>query len=116
MKNLGSGWVTEHGPTGGVFKSQFLCVLIQIASIPAEEEQQLQQTMTTYDATPNSIPNVTCRVWLFTILKLLVQQGLVGCEDLESLQAECMDHGNQYMNGAADNNQPRPVVVSSLCT
>lgn len=116
LRSLGSGWITDHGPTGGVFKSQFLCVLIQIASIPAEEDQRLNQIMSTYDANVNSIPNVTCRVWLFKILELLVQQGLVGCNDLQSLQAECMDYGNQYIADAARNIQPRPVVVSSRCT
>jgi hypothetical protein len=83
-------------PTGGVFKSNFLCVLVQIASIPADEEQRLDQLMRTYDGNVNSIPGVACRVWLFRILEVLVQGGLVRCADLQALEAECMDCGNQH--------------------
>lgn len=59
MRNVGGGWLPDHGPTGGVFKSNFLCVLVQIASIPADEEQRLDQLMRTYDSNVNSIPGVT---------------------------------------------------------
>jgi hypothetical protein len=116
MRNVGGGWLPDHGPTGGVFKSNFLCVLVQIASIPADEEQRLDQLMRTYDSNVNSIPGVTCRVWLFRILEVLVQGGLVRCADLQALEAECMDCGNQHMSSAANNTQPRPVVASRLCT
>lgn len=116
LKNLGGGWITDHGWTGGVMKSQFLCVLVQIASIAADEEQRLDRIMRTYDGSANDIADVTCRVWLVEILQHLVQEKLVECNDLQSLLAECFAFGNQYMTDAAANRQPRPVVVSTHCT
>ena len=115
ITNVGNGWVADYGPTGGVFKSNFLCVLIQVATIPAERAAQLDQIMRAYDQNLNGIPNVTCRVWLFRILEILVQHGLVRCSSLQDLQAECMEYGNQHSEGAAFNNQPRPVTVSRVC-
>lgn len=116
MRNVNNGWMPDHATTGGVFKSNFLCVIIQIGTIPGDKEQQLDQTMRTYDANANDIPGITCRVWIFKILALLVQCGLVRCDNLQTLQEECLAFGNQYMNDAAKNNQPRPFVVSRHCS
>jgi hypothetical protein len=76
---------------------------------------QLDQIMKSRDHDVNSIPGVTCRVWLMTILQQLTQQGIVQCSDRDALQQECMTFGNQYSAGAAGNSQPRPVVRSALC-
>ncbi|KAI9759964.1 MAG: hypothetical protein M4579_001997 [Chaenotheca gracillima] len=116
LRNLGSGWITDHGESRGLFKSQLLCVVIEIGSIPEDKEKLLDQIMRTYDHSANDIPNVTCRVWIFITLQLLVQNGLLKCDDLEALQQECLDFGNHYMRSAASNDQPRPVVVSKLCS
>ena len=35
IKQQGSGWIADHGPTAGVFKSFLLIGLFQIATIPA---------------------------------------------------------------------------------
>ena len=115
MRNLGGGWIPDHGTTGGVFKSNFLCVLIQIANVPLAKHSLLDQIMRSHDGDVNSIPGVTCRVWLMAILQKLIQHGIVHCSNVDALQQECMVFGNQYSAGAAMNTQPRPVVSSRLC-
>ncbi|KAL5360963.1 hypothetical protein BJX96DRAFT_165553 [Aspergillus floccosus] len=115
MRNLGAGWIPDHGSTGGVFKSNFLCVLVQIASVPPAKYSQLDQVMRSRDRDINSIPGVTCRVWLVVILQALIQAGVVRCSSVEALQQECMAFGNQYSAGAATNTQPQPVVRSRIC-
>lgn len=93
---MSSGWIPDHAATGGVFKSNFLCTLIKIvADVPAAKESQLDGAMRAYDNSLNTIPGLTCRVWLFTIIALLVQHGVVHCDNLNALQAECMSIGNQ---------------------
>ncbi|KAL4916556.1 hypothetical protein BDW62DRAFT_103327 [Aspergillus aurantiobrunneus] len=115
MRNLGGGWIPDHGPTGGVFKSNFLCVLIEIANVPHAKHGSLDQIMRSRDGDVNSIPGITCRVWLMVILRELIRQGIVRCSNIDGLQQECMAFGNQYSSGAANNTQPRPVVRSTLC-
>ncbi|KAJ5492700.1 hypothetical protein N7539_001446 [Penicillium diatomitis] len=115
MRNIGGGWMPDHGPTGGVFKSNFLCVLIQVGTIPEAARNTLDQTMRSHDGDVNTIPGVTCRVWVLTIFRRLMQYGIVRCSDIGGLERECMTLGNQYSPGAAINQQPRPVVRSSLC-
>ena len=115
MKNLGSGWIADHGPTGGVFKSQFLCVLVEIGTISADNEGQLDQIMRSLDSSANTTPGFTCRVWIFTLLPLLIQLDLLRCSDLAALEQECFSFGNECMISASKNNQPRPVRVSRRC-
>ncbi|OAX82078.1 hypothetical protein ACJ72_03578 [Emergomyces africanus] len=43
------GWITDHGPTSGIFKSSFLCVLIHIAAVPHEKNLQVDQIMKSLD-------------------------------------------------------------------
>jgi len=116
MKSLGGGWIADHGTTSGVFKSQFPCVLIEIGSISADKEGMLDRIMRSYDGSANTTPGFTCRVWVFMILPLLIQAGLLRCNDLAGLQQECFGYGNEYMSSAARNDQPRPVRVSSRCS
>ena len=115
MKNLGPGWIADHGTTSGVFKSQFLCVLIEIGTISADNEGTLDRIMRSYDDTANTIPGFTCRVWVLMILPHLIQLGLLRCSDLAGLEQECFIFGNECMNAAAGNDQPRPVRVSRRC-
>lgn len=97
-------------------KSQFLCVLIEIGSIPADQEGTLDQIMRSLDGSANSIPGFTCRVWVLRILSLLIQVELLCCNDLSGLQEDYLNLGNACMVTAADNDQPRPVKVSSRCS
>ncbi|MCJ1469414.1 hypothetical protein MMC07_008047 [Pseudocyphellaria aurata] len=116
VKNIGDGWIADHGSKSGMFKSHLLCVLIEIGSIPVNKEGTLDQIMRSLDGSVNSIPGITCRVWLWRIVRLLIQAGLLHCDDLAGLQQECIDYGNACQGSAAANEQPRPVRVSSRCS
>lgn len=115
MTKLGSGWIPDHGHTSGVFKSNFLCVLIQIEVVQEANHGLLDQIMKSRDGDVNDIPGITCRVWLLTILQELIRHGLVRCSSVDELQQECMAFGNKYSADAVRNVQPRPVVSSTLC-
>jgi hypothetical protein len=114
VSSLTGGWIPEHGPNS-VLKSNFFCVLIQIASVPETSLAQLDQIMRLHDGDVNGIPGVTCRVWLVMILEKLVQSGIVRCGSLQALEDECMGFGNEHSASAAVNDQPRPVVRSGVC-
>lgn len=118
IKQQGSGWIADHGPTAGVFKSFLLVGLIRIADVPAGWDSFLDQTIRTYDNQLNT-PGITCRVWLFWVLALLQKpingQRILRCNNLGALETEVKGWGNANARGAADNVQPRPVAASSLC-
>ena len=81
----------------------------------------------------NAVPGINCRVWLFMVLRRLVERGLLRLgnhsdddaaddddeddkynkisKSLEALQVECMRIGNEHMHSAALNVQPRPVIT-----
>ena len=113
VKGLSEGWITDHGFHGCIFKSLFLCGLIQIGSIPATMRQELDSTIRSLDASLNQIVNVTCKVWLFEVLPLLVRKGFVRCEDPQACKAECLAFGNKIRFDASGNVQPRPVTVAT---
>lgn len=115
MKNLGSGWISDHGPSSGVFKSNFLCVLIQIGVVTEVNHGLIDQTMKSLDEDANHIPGFTCYMWALRILQEFIPQGLVRCSSVEGFKEECLAFGNKYSPGAANNDQPRPVVISTLC-
>jgi hypothetical protein len=116
IKSPGPVWIADHGPTSGVFKSNFLRVLIQISQVRAERENHLDQIMRAYDSSLNGIPGITCRVWLLKVVTDLIQHGLVRCENVSELEQECKAIGNEHRHEASENRQPRPVVVSRVCT
>ncbi|RAH65209.1 uncharacterized protein BO66DRAFT_443199 [Aspergillus aculeatinus CBS 121060] len=114
IKQQGSGWISAHGPTSGVFKSFLLVGLFGIADVPGGWEDALDQTIRTYDHQLNQ-PATTCRVWLFRVLALLQNAHVLKCTSLEELEAEAKSWGNAHASDAADNLQPRPFANSSLC-
>ncbi|KAK1145895.1 hypothetical protein N8T08_003841 [Aspergillus melleus] len=67
IKQQGSGWIADHGPTAGVFKSFLLVGLFRIADVPVELENHLDQTLKAYDNCLNS-PGIACRVWVLWVL------------------------------------------------
>ena len=123
VKNINNSWMTDHAWTGNIFKTNFLCVLIQIATLGDGDEEKEMSTLDlgirSLDESVNEIPGVTCRVWLFVILERLAREGILrfgeGLENVGLLERECMDFGNAVMGDAAANVQPRPVVVSRFC-
>ena len=115
VKQIGGGWITDHAATAGVFKSNFLCVLIEIGTIPAAQTALLDQTMRAHDDSLNDLHGVTCRVWVLTILTELKEVGLVHFGNRDSVEEECFQFGNTHSYGAVENQQPRPVVTSTQC-
>lgn len=112
-----AGWRTDHAEVRNSFKSVALTVFVKVGQIPADSFNQLDQIMRLHDANLLAIPGVNCHVWLFEIMKQLVQKGLVKCSgSMGDLEAECREFGDQYKDGALKNVQPKPVVVSAICS
>ena len=116
IKTLGNGWIADHGPTSGVFKSFLLVGLFHIATIPAEQTwfDYLDEIMRTYDNQLNNT-GTTCRVWSLWIFQLLQSHNILLCSDLDALEAEIFEFGNKYAADAADGKQPRPIKTSKIC-
>ncbi|KAI1976583.1 hypothetical protein LOZ53_003126 [Ophidiomyces ophidiicola] len=119
IKQQGGGWIADHGPTAGVFKSFLLVGLFKIANVPEGFENYLDQTLRTHDNQLNTLSGVTCRIWLLRVLALLQKpangQQILKCSNLEALEAEAKDWGNSHAITAMNNVQPRPVGASALC-
>lgn len=116
VKGLGSGWIPEHSETGGIFKTNFLCVLIEIATIEPAKHGIFDSLVRSYDEDLRAIPGVTCRVWLLEVIRLLAANRLVKCQDPSVLERECKDIGNRHSTQAAENEQPRPVLKAGSCS
>ena len=118
IKNQGSGWITDHGMTSGIFKEFLLVGLFHIATVRDGLRSHVNLILRTYDTSLNT-PGISCRVWLLWVLALL-QQPINGClilkcTDLDILEAEIKAWGNDHAISAAENKQPRPIGVSMEC-
>ncbi|THZ11311.1 hypothetical protein D6C90_10528 [Aureobasidium pullulans] len=93
--------------------------LFQIARIPAGATNDVDIIFKTYDQQLNQLPGLTCRTWVFDVLKLLQTPWnggmLLKCTDIVALEQEIMAWGNSNAFGASRNKQPRPVSASKLC-
>lgn len=112
VENPYNGYMPNHSHTGNIFKDNFLCVLIRLATIPEEVQEQFDQIVRSHDEEIQSIPGVTCRVWLLLVIGELAQHGILHCDSVKALESECMEKGNLHSASAAENEQPRPVVES----
>ena len=88
-------------------------MIIQIATIHASAHERVDEIMRSYDESLNSIPGITCRVWILTVLRILVDEGFVQC-DIGELEKDCLEFGNEHGATASANEQPRPVVKSRV--
>lgn len=88
-------------------------MIIQIATIPPSAHERVDEVMRSYDESLNSIPGITCRVWILTVLRILVDEGFVHC-DIGELEKDCFGFGNEHSATASVNEQPRPVVKSRV--
>ncbi|KAJ5373676.1 hypothetical protein N7517_005682 [Penicillium concentricum] len=113
VRGIGGGWIVGHEATNGIFAENFLCVIIQIATIPPLAHERVDEIMRSYDESLNSIPGITCRVWILTVLRILVDEGFVHC-DIGELERDCLKFGNEHSTAASVNEQPRPVVQSRV--
>ncbi|THX39363.1 hypothetical protein D6D10_04357 [Aureobasidium pullulans] len=87
--------------------------------IPAGATNNVDIIFKTYDQQLNQLPGLTCRTWVFEVLKLLQKPWnggvLLKCTDIVALEQEIMAWGNSNAFGASRNKQPRPVSASKLC-
>lgn len=117
VKQQGAGWITDHGVTIGVLKEFLLVGLFQIGVIPTGQEAYTDQQLRTYDAMLNDLPDITCKTWLFRVLRLLQKEidgtAILKCADLLALEEEILTWGNDNAEGTETNRQPRPIAVSS---
>ncbi|EFQ97620.1 hypothetical protein MGYG_00659 [Nannizzia gypsea CBS 118893] len=115
-----SGWMADHGATAGVMKAFLLVGLFKIGDVPLSFRESLDGIMRTYDDKLNT-PGVvcTCRIWLLWILALLQRpvggERILNCDDIQALEGEVKAWGNENALSASNNEQPRPIGVSSLC-
>lgn len=114
IENPYNGYMPNHGRTGGIFKENFLCALITIATIPEELRERFDRIVRSRDGDLQSLPGVTCRVWLLEIVRQLSQRGIIQGDGIGLLEQECFDIGNRHSLSAARNEQPRPVVAAKL--
>lgn len=114
IKSIGSYWIADHGPTGGVLKSFLLVCLVRVAKdIPTSRFSQLDAIMRADDHQLNS-GGFTCRVWVMRALERLKGAGILRCNDLTQLEEEIKRIGNRFRADAVANEQPRPITASSL--
>ncbi|OQE36110.1 hypothetical protein PENCOP_c012G07008 [Penicillium coprophilum] len=112
-RGIGGGWIAAHEATAGIFTENFLCVIIQIATIRPTAHEHVDEIMRSCDKSLNSIPGITCRVWILTVLRRLVDEGVVHC-DIGELEKDCLGFGNEHSATASANEQPRPVAKSRV--
>ncbi|KGO46050.1 hypothetical protein PEX1_047630 [Penicillium expansum] len=48
-RGIGGGWIAGHEVTTGIFTENFLCVIIQIATIPPSVHERVDKIMRSYD-------------------------------------------------------------------
>ncbi|KAJ5864168.1 uncharacterized protein N7529_006084 [Penicillium soppii] len=111
VRGISDSWIPGHESTAGIVSENYLCVMIQIATLSPGTHKSVEQIMKSYDERLNSITGITCRVWLIMVLHDLVEKGFVRF-DVGKLERECFHFGNEYSLSATLNEQPRPVVKS----
>lgn len=73
--------------------------------------------MKTHDHELNELEGLSCRTWVFRIMEKIAAGGLVTMTGtVGQLEAECRAHGYQRSKGEAQQQQPRPVVISTICS
>ncbi|EEQ33798.1 hypothetical protein McanMca71_003855 [Microsporum canis] len=114
-----SGWMADHGATAGVMKGFLLVGLFKIGDVPADLKEHIDGIMRAYDDKLNVSDVIcTCRIWLLWILTLLQTpiggKRILRTDDLKALEDEVKTWGNENAIGASNNEQPRPIAVSSI--
>lgn len=115
VRGRNNRWLSGHESAANILSENYLCVLIEIATIPVETHERLEQIMKSLDSTLNQTPGITCRTWLLMILAKLVEAGLMEI-DVAELEKECYDFGNGFSLATAMNVQPRPLVKSTFAS
>ncbi|PWY92097.1 hypothetical protein BO70DRAFT_357241 [Aspergillus heteromorphus CBS 117.55] len=122
IRNEGNGWMAAHGleSGAGILKTFLLVGLVHIASIPPTPlaQESLDRVFRSHDGQLNEDETITCRTWALKVLlrQLQEQLGVLDGIELEMLEQEVMEWGNQYRFEASRNVQPRPVGKSRYLT
>ncbi|CZT17626.1 uncharacterized protein RCC_03463 [Ramularia collo-cygni] len=107
-------WMARHRRRGYILNDFLLCVLIAIGKVLPGKFEDLERIMDSHNQAWNSIPGLSCRVWIWMVMQDLIKEEVVWSSGtIYELEAECLAFGNQYSEGASRNEQPRPVVVSA---
>jgi hypothetical protein len=111
IRGINDSWIPAHESVANILSDNYLCVLIEIATLGSDVHERMDQIMKSFDSTLNLVSGITCRTWLMMVLHMLVGSGLVNL-DVEEVERECYDFGNGFSLAASLNVQPRPVVKS----
>lgn len=116
IRDIGAGWIPEHGHKGGIAKEAFLVGLIEVARNVLEEWHAMLDTLArASDEVLNATPGVTCRTWALDVLLRLIDAGLMeGC-DLGILEQEILGIGEEWRPAALLAELPRPIRSSRIC-
>lgn len=115
--STGQGWHSAHKDTHNALRSLSLTCYVKIGQIPTHAFDRLHQIMQMYDQNLNGIAGISCRVWLFMIVRELIRDGLVRSNgSMAELEAECRAFAGLYNSGAGAQQQPRPIVASRICS
>ena len=120
IRNLGMGWITDHGKVHGALRQMYLVGMVRIGSTKKSSEQSetddstIGKIITEKDSFINE-PGVTCKTWALSALHRLASSGYIFSEDIAALDKEIVAFGDKYQRDAVDGIQPRPVQASSIC-
>ncbi|KAL0947272.1 hypothetical protein HGRIS_013394 [Hohenbuehelia grisea] len=117
IRNIGSGWITDHGPTKDERNALLLCCLVQIATLDAtggdDQRLELDRLARVDDGRLGPPQEWTCRTWVLAVLERLREKGILRCTDVGAPEEEAFAFGYEHHESANANTQPRPVERSS---
>lgn len=116
IRDIGAGWMPEHGHKGGIAKEAFLVGLIEVARNVLEDWHAVLDTLARAgDGVLNATPGITCRTWALDVLSRLIDAGLMENCDLGILEQEILGMGEEWRPSALLAELPRPIRSSRLC-
>lgn len=112
--NEGNGWIATHGTIAEIFKEFLFLELLPIVTVPVGKEDELDSILRVYDGKLNHYEVITCRVWLWMVLRRLQYKPentvqTLKCSKLEKLTKEAVKLENFHPRGIAMNEQRRPL-------
>lgn len=108
IRNIGSGWFSEHEPNSGIMKEFLLVGLMKIADVPADLTEALHASIT---AVPHDSPTVNCLSWVRDSLEAAMSAGAVRRFSIDELEQDARAFGASQFDDAAQNVQPRPITT-----
>ncbi|RPD53258.1 hypothetical protein L226DRAFT_540779 [Lentinus tigrinus ALCF2SS1-7] len=117
IKNMGVGWIADHGLTRRAMGSMFLIGLLRIGHCAPQDRGRLQTIVESFplNQVPPGYGSLTCITWTLHIVNLFRRHQYVRCDDLSALEQEATNMGMAHWGPAYDNVQPRPISDSRVC-